>query len=314
MAALMLSQIYYWYRPDKSGKSKLRVFYYGKWWIAKSMVEWEKELGITPKQARRCLKLLCDRGILETIIVRFNGAPTTHCRLVSVTGKRILESPERVFPSAQKVQSICPTGQNDLPSEENPFALQVKFLTENTAETTAESTAGAQVKTSPQNQQEEQDMNELQNTLQKIKESEPQTAWGTWNKYMGNLHPEVFQYSPTGKEKGQMKMLVNSLGGPSLGVERLKWMLLHWSEFAFQVKGDKGLNVPMVPNLGFALQHWAVVMQLIAKKEAPPKPTSTHKEVVVSPGIEPEEESPLPKGTKTDSAAILQLLKELKPG
>jgi len=38
-ATLIMSQIHYWYMPDKNGKSKLRVKKYGQFWLSKSYNE-----------------------------------------------------------------------------------------------------------------------------------------------------------------------------------------------------------------------------------------------------------------------------------
>ncbi|TXH55656.1 MAG: hypothetical protein E6Q97_08380, partial [Desulfurellales bacterium] len=48
IAAWVLAQIYYWYRPSKkTGKSKLRVCKDGEWWIAKSAKGWSEETGLS---------------------------------------------------------------------------------------------------------------------------------------------------------------------------------------------------------------------------------------------------------------------------
>ena len=83
--ATMLSQIVYWNLPNKKGESKLRVVRklngvtFG--WLAKSHQEWSEELGLSPKQARRCLDLLVSLGLIERHTFRFNGSPTSHIRL-----------------------------------------------------------------------------------------------------------------------------------------------------------------------------------------------------------------------------------------
>ncbi len=82
-AALMLSQIVYWYLPSKkTGKSKLRVFRGGRWWLAKSHQDWSDECGFSRMQARRCIKVLKEAHLIECHIFRFAGSPTMHLRLV----------------------------------------------------------------------------------------------------------------------------------------------------------------------------------------------------------------------------------------
>ncbi len=82
VAGLMLSQIVFWYLPDKNGNSKMRVRKDGYDWIAKSNTEWYDEIRITEWQAPRALNILEERGIIEKKLYKFNGAPTIHIRLI----------------------------------------------------------------------------------------------------------------------------------------------------------------------------------------------------------------------------------------
>jgi len=82
VAGLMLSQIVFWYLPDKNGNSKMRVRKDGYDWIAKSNAEWYDEIRITEWQAPRALNILEEKGIIEKRLYKFNGAPTIHIRLI----------------------------------------------------------------------------------------------------------------------------------------------------------------------------------------------------------------------------------------
>ena len=81
IAGLLLSQIVYWYLPDKKGQSKLRVFKDGYYWIAKTRTEWWDEIRVKARQIDRALKILEKRGIIVSHLYRFNNAPTTHIRI-----------------------------------------------------------------------------------------------------------------------------------------------------------------------------------------------------------------------------------------
>src|SRR5882724_4269271 len=96
-ASLMLSQIVYWYSPDRHGNSKLRVFKYGQWWLAKSHRDWEEELGITQKQTSRCLQVLRHHGLITTRVCKFSNQTVTHIHLVGIEGNATLESPQALF-------------------------------------------------------------------------------------------------------------------------------------------------------------------------------------------------------------------------
>jgi DnaD/phage-associated family protein len=82
VAGLVLSQIIFWYLPDKNGNSKMRVKKDGYDWIAKTSAQWYDEIRITEWQAPRALNILEEKGIIEKRRYRFNGSPTIHIRLI----------------------------------------------------------------------------------------------------------------------------------------------------------------------------------------------------------------------------------------
>ena len=125
LTALMLSQMIYWWSPDKHGVSKLRVQVGSRLWLVKSHADWEAELGLSRRQSDRCLAKLKQLGLIQVEIHRFNGAPTTHIRL--------LENPAYSDCTYWSIP-IAPAGANTLHA-------QVQSLTETTAKTTSESTS-----------------------------------------------------------------------------------------------------------------------------------------------------------------------------
>lgn len=122
ISGLLLSQIVYWYLPDKQGKTKLRVKREGHYWIAKKRTEWWDEIRITSRQYDRASKILADQGIIVVQTFKFNGSPTKHIRLDIVQFLSVF---------TQSVNSISPNG-------ENHFTLYVKSLTESTTKTTTD--------------------------------------------------------------------------------------------------------------------------------------------------------------------------------
>jgi hypothetical protein len=170
LSALMLSQIVYWYRQDKKSKSKLRVNRFDVFWLAKSNIEWEAEIGLSPAQSRRCLEVLRKRKIIETEVRKFWGTPVNHLRLLYAAGASSLtEVPTEVafrefcsFVASNNSTGTKGTDPFDVGNESNvmnppiafvagnepkmpkipkPFATDSKSLTESTSETTAESTS-----------------------------------------------------------------------------------------------------------------------------------------------------------------------------
>jgi hypothetical protein len=133
-AALLLSQIFFWYRPDKVGGSKLRVRKHGMWWIAKSNAEWQEETGMTAMQIRRASAVLKEREIVDSKVMRFDGSPTVHYRLCALKGRRdVLDQPKQVLK--------CYWTHLELMPVTNPSATTNKFLTETTAENTTGTSA-----------------------------------------------------------------------------------------------------------------------------------------------------------------------------
>src|SRR5690606_34995070 len=82
LAGLLLSQIIYWYLPNKSGDSKLRVKKEGHYWIAKSHDEWYEEIRFSRRNFDTAIKKLVQLNLIQKQIFRFSGTPTIHIRLI----------------------------------------------------------------------------------------------------------------------------------------------------------------------------------------------------------------------------------------
>jgi len=85
IAGLMLSQILFWYLPDRDGNSKLRVNRNGHHWIVRSRLDWWSEIRISKKQADRAIRLLREQNLIIVKYHRFKGLRTTHLRLNKAT-------------------------------------------------------------------------------------------------------------------------------------------------------------------------------------------------------------------------------------
>jgi hypothetical protein len=264
LAALMLSQIYYWYQPAKNGSSKLRVFRFGKWWLAKSHKDWEEEIGLTRKQSRRCLEVLVEAGILEVSTLKFDGSPTTHCRLVMVDGREVLTDPIGLFSNshcAEKQIALYPKGQS---------------LTETTTETTTKSKTATDVAGEQGTDMTTKAIAEIL-ASHNAKKAELPTGKVTpitlallWKKRVSVLTDTGFMKPLTGKEVGQLKHVHKALGDKSLTV--LDYALCNWADFSWEARSVKGLSsCPAQPVVGFFALYFDVAAQLIAK---PPTTTA----------------------------------------
>lgn len=78
ICGVLLSQIIFWFLPDRRGKSKLSIFKDGKLWLCKGRHEWMKECFLTANQFDRASRILVNKGFLYKMNYKFNGAPTAH--------------------------------------------------------------------------------------------------------------------------------------------------------------------------------------------------------------------------------------------
>ncbi len=114
VAALVMSQVHYWYSPSKTGKSKLRVHRDGKWWVAKSLQEWAAECHLSLMQVRRSIGILESKGLLEVQSFMLGRHQVTHLRMPFVKGRGpIFDVPEFVKTLVIEKGTLV-TGNTDL--------------------------------------------------------------------------------------------------------------------------------------------------------------------------------------------------------
>ena len=141
---VLLSQIIYYYLPDRNGKdSKLRVVKNDKLWIAKRREDWWNECRIKPKQVDRILKELKRKGLIETKVFKFAGTPTTHIRLIEETFMKKLNTLMRENESSSKGNNldIPEMGTSTLLDEEHPLTKTTGK--DNETQTTTNNNKGA---------------------------------------------------------------------------------------------------------------------------------------------------------------------------
>lgn len=319
-ATLVMSQIHYWYMPNDKGVSKLQVFKYGKWWLAKSAEDWWQEARLTKRQVERAIAILVDAGLIRIEVFKFRGAPTRHI-ICDVLGgvplsKRLSFSPVGAFQST----SGC---------NENP--LQVQSLTETTSENTAVDLAADAAlpsslnngvgKTKPHLLLEGTEMATAAETLAKFQSKTsaahtgkvtPSAIGMRWKKLIGAEGAYVKEL--TGMQLGQLKQLHKALGDDAMAV--MEFAVLNWSAFCWDAKATKGLgSTPEKPDIGFLQKYHDVAVQLIAKKSA--KPTVQAEAPVQSVSVpEPVAVKPAPvedKPSEEDVTAIFAALEALHP-
>jgi hypothetical protein len=147
LAGLLLSQIVYWFTPDRHGQHKTRVVRDGRRWLAKPDGEWHGEIRLTPDQARRARGILKEKGLIVVECFKFDGAPTTH---ISLNENAILAAIYQLDNQAQEQAGPNPSGPEPksirdgahfhLGHSPNPSGPEPKSLTETTTEITTETT------------------------------------------------------------------------------------------------------------------------------------------------------------------------------
>lgn len=155
VAGIMLSQLIYWYLPDKSGNTKIRIEKESREWIAKHREDWWGECRISPKQVDRATALLKKKGILTTKIFKFSGKNCQHYSLnfnillteiqtyqkVNFTKGELTEKenlPNGNFTKGEN--ETLPKGNSKIDER------SVSSTAENTAENTAETTSDPPIK------------------------------------------------------------------------------------------------------------------------------------------------------------------------
>jgi hypothetical protein len=166
IAGVVLSQIVYWHLPTKEGNARLQVEREGKLWLAKGRTQWWDECRISPKQADRALDILQEKGLIQTRLFKFAGAPMRHIRIDQEEFLKTWEahlqaqednkgqekkasrdgfSPKVKMDFPQRSKSNSPKGQNGiLPLGKMNFTESDNSFTETTTEITTETTAAAE--------------------------------------------------------------------------------------------------------------------------------------------------------------------------
>jgi hypothetical protein len=131
VAGVLLSQVVFWFLPNKQGESKLRVQRDGELWLAKRHEDWWEECRITQWQAKRAIRVLVQKGILVSKLYKFDGAPTTHLR---INPDGFLRAWELVLQ-----QNTPNRGKHSIPNEGNT-RFQTRETLDSLTETTTETT------------------------------------------------------------------------------------------------------------------------------------------------------------------------------
>jgi hypothetical protein len=258
----LLSQIVYWHRPDKRGKTKLRVMRDGDMWIAKTREGWMEECAITAAGYRRAIQILKDRRIIEVRVMKFNGIAMNHVRLCE---ERLLEELVALSVASKEYERSgerAPTDQEKFTQSDCVNSSQP--LTESTHESTAVSISCTASSTRAKAENEELTTKSEQERKGKEEKAEafPSKDLGA---FWTSLVTRVYGASPkpvTHKERGQLKKL-----RADLTEERfypvVQYAVENWTKFSLEARYAAGLSCnPQMPGIGYLLRHERTAWEL----------------------------------------------------
>jgi hypothetical protein len=321
-----LSQLVYWFAPDKNGQQKLQIQREGRYWLAKDYVEWDQECALSRKQVSRAVTVLRELGIIEVKLWKFNNAPTNHFWLDKVQLSKLLKSLNATDGSTPNATD------GDIPNAPVgyiPNATKGSILiTETTTETTAEITLAAGAASPPGTIEKQTgkgtvvikgtakeilaQMEAKKMTVTSIGVVKPSDLVMRWMKHAGSEGQFIKEL--TGKQKGQLKMFCAS--AKELALPAIDFVWKDWTSFTWEVKKQKALHiVPSKPDIGFLQTYHEILLQLIAagtKAAVPAKEpvAATHK-VIDKPTQVCDTKDMEDKATSMDVSATLAALEAL---
>ena len=278
VAGVLLSQIIYWYLPDKEGRTKLRVRKDGRLWLAKGRNDWWDECRITAKQYDRAIGLLEEKGLVEKRLYKFNGAPTTHISL-------------KTDALMSHIQSILPKGEIPFyPFGEIHFNLSGNSLTENTAKnTTKKKTQTASESDEQVRKPEPQHLSSKGKKQERLQQKSPDSVDRAIQRVMNNESARgkkgvVKKVPPrnantmiayfdkkfkeylggkapleTGKDKKLLKDMIGHYGYDYVA-SMIDWMFRNWAKFVREKK------IKGVPTVGILYGFRAYLQDHVADK------------------------------------------------
>lgn len=275
--ALLLSQIHYWYIPvakgANKGKSKLRVFKNGQWYLVKSHEEWTVETGLTRRQIDRAIHILEAAGVIKVSLLGFSGRPTRHIHAINVVGNKPLQEGDFLV---TKINTIARKEESHCTYDVNGLHLGVQSNTENTTDNTTETlelaNASLIAKDSnpkkPFKEQVEGDNMKYEGNVSDIvskfkmgKENPTlptKTNWGIWRHYFQLKFDVPFMKEPTGKELGQLKQIKTVFGDDYQAI--IDFMMHRWYSVCVQVEHwSDAPSRPTVPIIGYVLKHAGII-------------------------------------------------------
>ena len=282
-AGALLAQIVYWYKPDKQGRSKLRVWSGGVPCIAKNRCDWERECGLSLDQYKDGISRLRMIGLVQVERHLFQGKITPHIILNAPQLIAILSGSTPPIHWRESHQSI---GGNST----NPLVGKPPITTMITTETTSAITLACatqgqkeqeqeKAKAGGEDQEQEQCLilgqgrwmkaEDVKKKLEEAKLAQENKLHGQplalhWLRQCALTHEGSYQKALDAKEKGQLRQVKKHVG--ELVMPLIDYVIPHWYEFCLAVRKATGTkSSPDQPHVGYFLAHYEIALQLIAE-------------------------------------------------
>jgi hypothetical protein len=91
---VLLSQIVFWFLPNRKGEQKVTVRIGDRWWIAKTKDQWWLETRLQEKAFNAAVRKLVKLGIVIKKTYHFQNRPAIH---ISLVWERFLELLDQVL-------------------------------------------------------------------------------------------------------------------------------------------------------------------------------------------------------------------------
>lgn len=114
VAGALLSQLVYWFLPDRNGDPRLEVCRDGRLWLVKKREDWWEEIRLRPKRFDRAMRILEELGYVEVAVHKRFGTPQNHIWVnLEAVAHAVAERVKSKFPNWEGQSS--PSGNVDIP-------------------------------------------------------------------------------------------------------------------------------------------------------------------------------------------------------
>lgn len=266
VSGVLLSQLAYWCAPDKNGKTKLKVQFEGRYWLAKARDELCAECGMTVDQYRRAIRVLQDKGFVDVRIKLFAGKTTPHYALnfdvLQTAASAAIEGS-----SLNHLGHNPPTAQGVIPQP----CLGANAPTITESEKGQEQTTDKHSSGEPVSRASPLTEGTLMATAAELLAKKSVPRWDNtpggnamrWQSRLATAY-DCFQKPLTNKDRGMIKSLTESWG--SRAPEIFDLAAGKWDSVMNYVKEHLGhKSGPKSPDLGYMIKNSHLFLQLIAE-------------------------------------------------